>query len=314
MKKALLGIGLGLLSIGMQAQDCSNIFISEYLEGWSNNKALEFYNPTDSDLDMADYEIARYQNGSAAPGNFTQLEGTIPAGGTFVVVIDKRDPYGVDFEAPVWDDLQEKADLFINPNYNDGVEVMYYNGNDVLLLREVGGAAVDIFGRPGEDPTEDIPGYSDPEISTQGWPDSNGADFTKDNTLVRKASVKQGRTNPQEEFIVDMHYDTLGVNVFEQLGQHSCECQDVANNTVEWSAISIYPSFLQSGDLINVESKYELAAIEVLSMSGQLVKAADLQITLDGAAFVADAWKPGFYIINMTLTDGRIVSRKLVVQ
>ena len=35
------------------AQDCSELFISEYAEGWSNNKAIEIYNPTGADIDLS---------------------------------------------------------------------------------------------------------------------------------------------------------------------------------------------------------------------------------------------------------------------
>ncbi|EPB65688.1 TonB-dependent receptor plug domain protein, partial [Ancylostoma ceylanicum] len=37
------------------AQDCSQIFISEYVEGRGNNKAIEIYNPTDQAIDMSQY-------------------------------------------------------------------------------------------------------------------------------------------------------------------------------------------------------------------------------------------------------------------
>ena len=48
MKQILLSLGL-LLGVTVSAQDCSDLFISEYIEGWSNNKALELYN-LDNDI------------------------------------------------------------------------------------------------------------------------------------------------------------------------------------------------------------------------------------------------------------------------
>ena len=36
---------LGIFSM-ISAQDCEDLFISEYLEGSGNNKGLEIYNPT----------------------------------------------------------------------------------------------------------------------------------------------------------------------------------------------------------------------------------------------------------------------------
>ena len=40
---------------GINAQDCSDIFISEYVEGSYNNKAIELYNPTNEAIDLSKY-------------------------------------------------------------------------------------------------------------------------------------------------------------------------------------------------------------------------------------------------------------------
>ena len=63
MKNSLL-IGFSLLTLSSFAQDCTKIFISEYVEGWSNNKALEIYNPTATAVNLSEYFVARYSNGS----------------------------------------------------------------------------------------------------------------------------------------------------------------------------------------------------------------------------------------------------------
>ena len=133
MKKALLF--LAMLNGVVYAQDCSKIFISEYVEGWSNNKALEIYNPTNTDVDLSQYFVARYSNGSttATNANAVQLTGTVPAHGVYVAVLDKRDPNGTGQEAPVWDSLQARADGFYAPVYNTS-NSFYWNGNDAVLL------------------------------------------------------------------------------------------------------------------------------------------------------------------------------------
>ena len=100
MKKILLSIlFLSTISFG---QHCSQLFFSEYVEGWSNNKALEIYNPTGEEIDLSSYSISRYANGGTSPST-TQLSGTISPYGTFVVGLDKQDPEGEGFEAPLWD-------------------------------------------------------------------------------------------------------------------------------------------------------------------------------------------------------------------
>jgi predicted extracellular nuclease len=52
MKKVSL-LSLSLLSaFTMNAQNCSELFISEYVEGWSNNKAIELFNPTNETIEV----------------------------------------------------------------------------------------------------------------------------------------------------------------------------------------------------------------------------------------------------------------------
>ena len=85
MKKALLFIFTVTFSF-LSAQDCSQLFFSEYVEGWSNNKALEIYNPTPSAIDLAAYSISRYSNGGTSPST-TQLNGTIDPYSTFIAIL-----------------------------------------------------------------------------------------------------------------------------------------------------------------------------------------------------------------------------------
>lgn len=65
MKRALLFIGT-IMTMMSHAQDCSDLFISEYVEGWSNNKALEIYNPTSSTIDLSEYMVIRFPSGVAS--------------------------------------------------------------------------------------------------------------------------------------------------------------------------------------------------------------------------------------------------------
>ena len=55
-------LGLALLMPLFSNAQCTDLFISEYLEGWSNNKAIEIFNPTDAAVDLSDYRLERYSN------------------------------------------------------------------------------------------------------------------------------------------------------------------------------------------------------------------------------------------------------------
>ncbi len=91
MRKLLLSISL-LMSFGLlMAQDCSELFFSEYLEGSANNKTLEIYNPTDSPIDLSNYQIKRYSNGSPIPTETLGLSGTIEPYTTVVVTNGQTD-------------------------------------------------------------------------------------------------------------------------------------------------------------------------------------------------------------------------------
>ena len=94
MKKLLLFITIITAGLGLFAQECSDLFISEYVEGSGNNKAIELYNPTNEAIDLSAYQLVRYSNGEFEP-SAVGLTGTIQPKSTFVVVLDKRDPFSV---------------------------------------------------------------------------------------------------------------------------------------------------------------------------------------------------------------------------
>ena len=62
----LILVALATLSASLLTAQCNELFISEYIEGWSNNKALEIYNPTENAIDMTDYRLERYSNGNTS--------------------------------------------------------------------------------------------------------------------------------------------------------------------------------------------------------------------------------------------------------
>ena len=75
--KRILSFILSLSSFNLIAQDCTELFFSEYIEGNSNNKAVEIYNPTDAPIDLSSYSIERYSNGSSSISDDMNLSGTI---------------------------------------------------------------------------------------------------------------------------------------------------------------------------------------------------------------------------------------------
>ncbi|MBL4655980.1 MAG: lamin tail domain-containing protein, partial [Bacteroidia bacterium] len=72
-----------IISGNILAQQCSDIFFSEYIEGSSNNKVLEVFNPTPSTIDISNYTFIRQANG----GNVYDYTytGTIDPGGVYII-------------------------------------------------------------------------------------------------------------------------------------------------------------------------------------------------------------------------------------
>ena len=120
-----------------------------------------------------------------------------------------------------------RVDLFICPNYEDGT--MYFNGNDAVTLETSSGDIIDVFGKIGEDPGE-------------AWGDENDTYWTKDQTLVRKASVTVGFLyDPTQPYSFDptLEWDSLPQNTFTGLGQHTCNCTDNMTITESESIICL---------------------------------------------------------------------------
>lgn len=337
MKKVLLSLGL-LLSASISAQDCSELFISEYVEGWSNNKALEIYNPTDQAIDLSDYIIVRYSNGSTFAGaeSAVQLSGTIAPNDVYVAVIDKTDPNGTGQEAPVWDSLQAKADGFYCPNYNVS-KAMYFNGNDAVTL-EKGTLAdldngstqlIDLFGKIGENP--DVGGEYD------GWTNESpfvgvGVVLTTDHSLIRKATVKSGVTANPAFFDALAEWDTIPAVIpmldengdpvldgngnpriegnWASLGIHDCECGELAVNTESMINLSIYPNPSTNGEF-NFASESNIVNVEVYSAVGQKVFA---QENNAGIQSINIGENPGVYLVNIKTASGVVTSRRVIVK
>ncbi len=64
----------------------SDLYLSEYVEGSSNNKAIELKNETGTSISLASYSIRKQTNGAGAWGTGLTLSGTLANGGKFVIV------------------------------------------------------------------------------------------------------------------------------------------------------------------------------------------------------------------------------------
>lgn len=233
----LIGI---LTAFGVSAQ--TDLIISEYVEGWSNNKAIEIYNPTSSAINLKNYRLVRYSNGADVPPAANDWLIVLPDVSlepykTYVCVIDKRNPNGTQQEAPVWDALQDRADVFLCPDYNTS-KTLYHNGDDAIALEKTDGTLVDLFGRWGAPrPAEAAVGGSESRLRC--WTDTApyftgvGVGITADHTLYRRANVLNGVTANPAMFNPLLEWDSLSANTFNYLGWHKCDAAP-ANETPKY--------------------------------------------------------------------------------
>jgi len=105
MKKIILLIVFTFTTLALFAQ-CSDLFISEYVEGYGNNRALELYNPTNADIDMSEYSVGRFSNGGTSYEGIVLPNDMLAPFETYVVVLEKLDSLGSGFETPIWNGYQ----------------------------------------------------------------------------------------------------------------------------------------------------------------------------------------------------------------
>ena len=177
---------LALVLAGLSAPASADLIISEYIEGSSNNKAIELYNNADTEISLEGYVLGLYSNGSSSVGNSIDLTGTLAANTTYII----SNPGATA-------DILDIADTTST--------VTYYNGDDALVLTK-DGVIVDSFGQVGVDPGS-------------FWSDATAQ--TQNKTLRRKLSITSGRTDSTAEFLPSEEWEQFDIDTFDGLGSHA---------------------------------------------------------------------------------------------
>jgi len=162
---------------------CGNLFFSEYLEGASNNKALEIYNPTGQPVDLSQYTVNTYANGVIVATNTLVLSGTLAPGDVYVIA-------------------NAQADAIILAQSDITSAVTFFNGDDAVELTQ-NGVPIDVIGVVGVDP-----GTS--------W--SVGSGTTENNTLVRNPEFFEGTT---DWTLGATQWTVFPNNTMDMLGAHT---------------------------------------------------------------------------------------------
>jgi len=170
----------------MGVEYAGDLIISEYIEGSSNNKAIEIYNGTGQTINLSGYSIKLYSNGAATPGATLNLTGSLVHNDVYVIA-----------------NSAANSSILAVSDITSGVTS--FNGDDTLVL-SFNTTVIDCFGQLEYDPGT-------------AW--TNGAVTTVDKTLVRKATIKTGDSTTSNTFDPAAEWDVYPVDTTTYLGSHT---------------------------------------------------------------------------------------------
>ncbi|MCS6906006.1 MAG: lamin tail domain-containing protein [Bacteroidia bacterium] len=300
--------------VSLRAQDCSEPFISEYVEGSGNNKALELYNPTNRPFSLRGYKLLRFSNGSQTPTEQIILNNvTIPPYGTFVIVNGQKESQQ---NSPACDpNLQALADML------DGTypAVCYFNGDDAIALVKSNSSDlseieefVDIFGKIGQRPQTAWTNVFPYDGSVKGkW-------ITANLTLIRKPSIKKGVKENPEYFDALSQWDTLPINTWTELRKHNCECNPASRGKDFYSKntfyVKLYPNTLNASmAILNIQTEIPFDKVEVLDSNGKLVLHQKWSSPLIETKLSMQGLPAGIYFVRVHSLQHHITTSKLII-
>lgn len=205
----------------------SDLIISEYVEGSSNNKAIELFNGTGQDVNLKDYKIELYANGASTPNNsqtFSEDE-TLGNGKTLVLV-------------------NSSASDSLKPLANKTSAVANFNGDDAIVLKH-NGIVIDSFGQVGFDPGS-------------AW---GSTVKTENQTLIRKSTITSGDVNSSDTFDPSVEWDSKPIDYFADLGKHTMDGSPVDETKVSAVTSSVSASEVAAGTEVILSTSTDGATI-----------------------------------------------------
>jgi hypothetical protein len=200
---AILAMVLAVLPVHhAQAAPPTELFFSEYIEGSSNNKALEIYNGTGAAIDLAagGYNVQMYFNGNPVSTLTINLTGSVADGDVYVLA-------------------QSSANATILAQADQTNSSGWFNGDDAVVLRK-GTTVIDAIGQIGFDPGTEWGGV------------------TADNTLRRKNTICGGDLLGTDIFDPAVEWDAFPTDTFDGIGNHVANC---ASSDTAPEVTSTYP-------------------------------------------------------------------------
>jgi PKD repeat protein len=157
---------------------------------------LEIYNPSSANVNLSDYMIEQYSNGSVTASSSITLTGNIAAKDVYVIT-----------------HTSASASLVSLADQTSGS--LSFNGNDVVALTK-NGSIIDQIGEIGQ---------------SSAWIVGTGS--TENYTLVRKSSVTAGQTNWTTGAT---EWDVYAIDTYSYLGSHTSSCTNSNSSTASAGA------------------------------------------------------------------------------
>lgn len=288
---------------------CHELFFSEYVEGFYNNKAVEIYNPTAKTIQLNQYRITTWHNGTptfVAVYSDT-LTDSIGPNQVRVIVLNKRNEKGTGLDTPVSKALAEKADYFFSSTKTNSMS-LNFNGDDPVTLDKKSGSwwqTVDIIGKVGEKPV-----LATSPSTTIGWSDSfpfnsgKGTIYTRDHTLIRKPSVTYGDNVNPSYFNPKIEWDIYPVNTFDSLGFHRCECNKfpASAKDVKTPAVRIFPN--PAHNIITVMASAPVLEIKIFTHSLQNIQIPTSELNANTRQINLADLQSGIYLLQIEYLNG----------
>ncbi|MFC5271916.1 T9SS type A sorting domain-containing protein [Adhaeribacter terreus] len=351
MKKLYVLAGALFMATGAFAQG-HELFFSAYNEGahpnttvppgggtasLGNEKAIQIFNPTTSSVDMSQYSIARFSNGSPVPTEEEKLIRNKPTTGNNQLASADVFVYGaVDATlleiVNVWDQQAAAYTSTASSVITKGGAAAW-NGNDaVALIRWIGGTPgklnptasdpqlpgagtpviVDIFGVIGEDPAGGA-WFSNTTVGGQNVLLAS----SKNMSLNRKSNIEHGTTvNPTSgSFLISDEWEkfsewnggTTPADYYSQdysnLASHTYTGQlgtySVTGVLEDFNrAINVYPNPVTNKELSISIKNTKVSEITILNAVGQNIKVVPANAASAEIKVNVSSLKQGMYFVK----------------
>ncbi len=261
------------------------VFFSSYIEGSSNNKAIEVFNATADTISLDNYRISQSTNGGGWNyyHNFTAGAKLAP-NKSWVIVTTQT--------------VSTLYDTSLADQVMAYPSVVHHNGDDARGLEYTnnGGTSwtlIDVIGVPTNDPGV-------------GWAVAGVADATANHTMIRKPNIISGNTDWTAIAGTDSlssEYLVYPIDYFSELGMHSVSAtgsvtylwnsgDNQGTITVNPTNNTIYSVEVSNGHCSSFDSvEVTVNSLPVVSLSGPDTLCNTTSVTLDaGIGFASYLW------------------------